>query len=123
MVHPPLLLEKKQRREKPALQLAGGGEGAGRREEAPHVGARAGRRARGGGEGAGGARVPEKKKKSRSFLLISRQPHRVSGRARDFQRARRPGFSGGPGNPGESPARAFPGSAGVLHGEGVRFAA
>lgn len=46
----------------------------------------------------------KKKKKSRSFFLqISRQPRRVSGRGRDFQRARRPGLSGGPGIPSQSP--------------------
>lgn len=64
-------------------------------------------------EGAGGARVPEKKKKAEVFLLISRQPRRVSGRARDFQRARQPGLSGGGAwnplpVPGESRALAFP---------------
>lgn len=67
MVHPPLLLEKKQRREKPALQLAGGGEGAERREGAPHVGARAGRRARGGGGGSRGSLSARKEKKKQKF--------------------------------------------------------
>lgn len=65
MVHPPLLLEKKQRREKPALQLAGGGEGAERREGAPHVGARAGRRARGGGREPGELECQKRKKKQK----------------------------------------------------------
>lgn len=50
--------------------------------------------------GGRGERECQEKKKSRSFfLLISRQPRRVSGRARDFQRARRPGLSRGAWNP------------------------
>jgi hypothetical protein len=84
----PLSLAQKQRPEQPAMRLAGSWERAERRAKEPHVGARAGRR-------QGGPQVPEKKKKNTEvFLLISRQPHRGSGRARDFQRARRPGLSG-----------------------------
>lgn len=102
---PPLLLASPQRRERGAPRLA---------DAAAHVGG-VGRRAR--GRGSASARK-EKKKKAEVFLLISRQLSRVSGRARDFQRARpaRPfGVGGGRGGawnpllvPGESPARAFP---------------
>lgn len=63
------------------------------------MGARAGRRARGGAAGSVSAR---KEKKAEVFLLISRQLHRVSGRARDFQRAR-PAQTLGVGGGLESP--------------------
>lgn len=61
--------------------------------------------------------MPEKgKKKAEVFLQISRQPRRVSGRARDFQRARRPGFSGGPGIPSQSPESPGPAVSQVVLG-------
>lgn len=103
--HPPHPLGNPQRR------LVVGGEGAGRYAGAPHVGAKARRRAPGESE-------CQKRKKAEVFLQISRQPRRVSGRARDFQRARRPRLSGGPGIPSQSPEsprpEPFPGCAGGL---------
>lgn len=62
----PLRLDKTQRREKFALRLAGGREGAGRRAGAPHVGARAGRRAPGGWS-RGELECQKRKKKAEVF--------------------------------------------------------
>ena len=113
----PLRLDKTQRREKFALRLAGGREGAGRRAGAPHVGARAGRRAPGGGAGGSLSARKEKKKQKFSPDFPAAAP-RFGARAGFPAREAAQTF-GGAWNPlpvlGESPARVFPGSARVLH--------
>ena len=128
MTRSPLRLDKTQRREKFALRLASGGEGAGRRPGVPHVGARAGRRAPGGGGWSRGELECQKReKKAEVFSYFPAAAPRFGARAGFPAREAAQTFEGGAWNPlpvpGESPARVFPGSAAVLHREGAQSAA
>lgn len=116
MTRSPLRLDKTQRREKFALRLAGGGEGAGRRAGVPHVGARAGRRAPGGwGWSRGELECQKREKKAEVFSYFPAAAPRFGARAGFPAREAAQTFEGGgPGIPSRSPESPRPESFQVL---------
>lgn len=96
MTRSPLRLDKTQRREKFALRLVGGGEGAGRRAGVPHVGARAGRRAPGGwGWSRGELECQKREKKAEVFSYFPAAAPRFGARAGFPAREAAQTFEGG----------------------------